>query len=46
MSQKDKRLKMDDGEKALFGIDKLNIPRSTVPAITHVRILSSHSNGT
>ena len=33
---KDKRREMDDGEKALFGIDKLNIPRSTVPAITHV----------
>ena len=23
-------------EKSLFGIDKLNIPRSSVPAITHV----------
>ena len=28
--------KMSDEEKNLFGIEKLNIPRSTVPAITHV----------
>ena len=34
--QKDKRLKMTTEEKALFGIDKLNVPRSSVPAITHV----------
>ena len=27
---------MTDKEKNLFGIDKLNIPRSTLPAITHV----------
>lgn len=27
---------MSDEEKALFGIDKLNIRRSSVPAITHV----------
>ena len=27
---------MDDEQKKLFGIDKLNIPRSTIPAITHV----------
>ena len=32
----DKRHSMTEGEKALFGIDKLNIPRSSVPAITHV----------
>ena len=34
--QKDKRRKMTKKEKALFGIDKLNVPRSSVPAITHV----------
>ena len=27
---------MTDDERARFGIDKLNVPRSTVPAITHV----------
>ncbi|MDB2564393.1 carbamoyltransferase [Amylibacter sp.] len=32
----DKRLVMTEEESSLFGIDKLNIPRSTVPAITHV----------
>jgi carbamoyltransferase len=34
--QKDKRRKMSPEEEALFGINKLNIPRSAVPAITHV----------
>ena len=34
--QQDKRLKMTTEQQALFGIDKLNVPRSTVPAITHV----------
>jgi carbamoyltransferase len=32
----DKHLIMIDGEQELFGIDKLNVPRSLVPAITHV----------
>ena len=32
----DKRRQMTDEENARFGIDKLNIPRSEVPAITHV----------
>ena len=27
---------MSEDDKKLFGIDKLNIPRSTVPAITHI----------
>ena len=27
---------MTQKEEALFGIDKLNVPRSSVPAITHV----------
>ena len=34
--QKDKRRKMTADEEALFGIDKLNVSRSEVPAITHV----------
>jgi len=27
---------MTDAENALFGIEKLNVPRSTIPAVTHV----------
>jgi carbamoyltransferase len=27
---------MTDGEEVLFGIDKLNVPRSDIPAVTHV----------
>ena len=27
---------MNEKEKKLFGIDKLNIKRSTIPAVTHV----------
>jgi carbamoyltransferase len=27
---------MDESEMALFGIDKLNVPRSKIPAVTHV----------
>ena len=34
--RKDKRRKMTIEEKALFGIEKLNVPRSDIPAITHV----------
>ena len=34
--QNDKRRTMTEEEEALFGIDKLNVPRSSVPAITHV----------
>jgi carbamoyltransferase len=34
--KKIKRRKMTEEEKALFGIDKLNVSRSCVPAITHV----------
>ena len=34
--KKDKRTKTSKGDKNLFGIDKLNIPRSSVPAITHI----------
>lgn len=34
--KEDKRLEMSEEQKALFGIDKLNIPRSQIPAVTHV----------
>ena len=30
------RLAMTEAEQALFGIDKLNVPRSNIPAVTHV----------
>jgi len=33
---KDKRREMTAQEEALFGIEKLNIPRSEIPAVTHV----------
>ena len=33
---KTKQVKMSDSDKNLFGIDKLNIKRSSIPAITHV----------
>ncbi len=32
----DRRRKMTSAESALFGIDKLNVPRSAIPAVTHV----------
>ena len=32
----DKIIQMSDEEKKLFGIDKLNIKRSEIPAVTHV----------
>lgn len=32
----DKRIAMTDEQQALFGINKLNVPRSTIPAVTHV----------
>ena len=31
-----KQLQMTPEQKKLFGIDKLNVPRSTIPAVTHV----------
>jgi len=34
--KKEHRREMTADEKALFGIDKLNVPRSTIPAVTHV----------
>ncbi len=32
----DKKIEMTDEQKKLFGIDKLNIKRSEIPAVTHV----------
>jgi len=34
--KKEKQKKMSDEEKKLFGIDKLNIKRSEIPAVTHI----------
>jgi carbamoyltransferase len=34
--REDIRIAMSDQQSSLFGIEKLNVPRSTVPAITHV----------
>ncbi len=34
--KKSKQLKMTDEQKNLFGIDKLNIKRSSIPSVTHV----------
>jgi carbamoyltransferase len=46
--KKDKRSTMTDDQESLFGIDKLNVPRSSVPAITHVdysaRIQTVHAD--
>jgi carbamoyltransferase len=33
---KNRRKSMTEAEQALFGIEKLNIPRSDIPAVTHV----------
>ncbi len=34
--KKNKQIQMKENEKRLFGIDKLNVKRSVIPAITHV----------
>jgi len=34
--KEDKRIIITEEEKSLFGIDKLNIKRSSIPAVTHV----------
>jgi len=34
--KEDRRIKMTKEEESLFGIDKLNIKRSNIPAVTHV----------
>jgi carbamoyltransferase len=45
---KSRRRAMTDAEQALFGIDKLNVPRSDIPAVTHVdysaRIQTVHAD--
>ena len=42
------RRPMTEEEQALFGIDKLNVPRSSIPAVTHIdysaRIQTVHSD--
>ena len=44
----EKRILMSASEKMLFGIDKLNIKRSSIPAVTHVdysaRVQTVHQN--
>ena len=44
----DKRIEMTAEEQAMFGIDKLNVPRSVIPAVTHVdysaRIQTVHAD--
>ena len=46
--KEERRKKMSDAEKRLFGIEKLNIKRSDIPAITHVdysaRLQTVHSD--
>jgi len=46
--RKNKRITMTEDQKKLFGIDLLNVPRSQIPAITHVdysaRIQTVHQN--
>jgi carbamoyltransferase len=43
-----RRRAMTEAEQALFGIDKLNVPRSDIPAVTHVdysaRIQTVHAD--
>jgi carbamoyltransferase len=34
--QKNRRMRMTAEQEALFGIEKLNVPRSDIPAVTHV----------
>ena len=42
------RREMTEDEKSLFGIEKLNVPRSTIPAVTHIdysaRVQTVHAN--
>lgn len=44
----DKRIAMTAAQEQLFGIDKLNVPRSRIPAVTHVdysaRIQTVHAD--
>ena len=44
----DKRVEMTDEQQTLSGIDRLNVPRSTIPAVTHIdysaRIQTVHAD--
>jgi carbamoyltransferase len=46
--KKSRQRPMTEAERNLFGIDKLNVPRSEIPAVTHVdysaRIQSVHAD--
>ena len=48
--KKEKQLAMTEAQKQLFGIEKLNVPRSEIPAATHVdysariQTVSKHTN--
>ena len=46
--KKSRQRPMSDAERNLFGIDKLNVPRSDIPAVTHVdysaRIQTVHAD--
>ncbi|MFM8800678.1 MAG: carbamoyltransferase, partial [Tagaea sp.] len=46
--RKERRRAMTEAENALFGIEKLNVPRSEIPAVTHVdysaRIQTVHAD--
>ncbi len=46
--KKNRQIQMSEKDQKLFGIDKLNIKRSTIPAVTHVdysaRIQTVHEN--
>ncbi len=46
--QEKRRIAMTDAQQKLFGIDKLNVPRSDIPAVTHVdysaRIQTVHAD--
>ncbi|HET8711025.1 MAG TPA: carbamoyltransferase [Spongiibacteraceae bacterium] len=46
--REDKRIAMTSEQEELFGIDKLNVPRSQIPAVTHVdysaRIQTVHAD--
>ncbi len=45
---RDQQLPISEADKALFGIERLNVPRSSIPAVTHVdksaRIQTVHKN--
>ena len=34
--KEERRVQMSEDQKNLFGIEKLNVPRSDVPAVTHI----------